>query len=90
VLWRTFRAERDEITREKEHGTHCVRSRHALGPGEPVAIGYGGAAVDGGQLAITLCPPRIPAGWNVARTLNFDREKPATVHSQLGTVFAEG
>jgi hypothetical protein len=25
VLWRTFRAERDEITREKEHGTHCVR-----------------------------------------------------------------
>jgi hypothetical protein len=36
---------------EKEPGTHCVRSRHALGPGGPVAIAYGGAAVDGRPLA---------------------------------------
>jgi hypothetical protein len=38
---------------EKEPGTHCVRSRHALGHGGPVAIGYGGAAVDGSPLAIS-------------------------------------
>jgi len=36
---------------EKEAGIHCVRSRHALGPGGPVAIGYGGATVDGRPLA---------------------------------------
>ena len=36
---------------KKESGTHCVRSRNALGPGGPVAIGYGGAAVDGRPLA---------------------------------------